>query len=1008
MKTNLYKSALPRDSGVFLKIMVMITALLCSQLIVYGQPTQTVPVDGATNVAIPVQLQWTTSSTQGVDVEMYECTELIPNTPNTVDLSAYELICSATIGNNLEDLSGITYNEETNTLFIVRNSTGAETIYETTLSGELLRTITLSDEFYDTEGIVHLGGTIYAVTEERRGNIVIIDISTSPVSYTNSHVAELLNVLSSENNAGLEGVSYNPADNSIHTVKEGDLERNPRPWNEDRDYYSFIRHTSDVPSQTTTEPCDVLSSPFNNFIDLSGMHHLGLTDGLHHLGVAEHSMFLSHASRILLEIDENCNQISQLLLSAGGANGTLDNNINQPEGVTMDNNGNLYIVGEPNELYVFAKRTSNNPPLHHACGVNPNSSYDIPVQLLQPNTEYCWRIKNSDECVWSPFRSFTTPETICATTESFSTESRISNNIDDVEEREIGGTVSSTSTDLELVYDSGATGNQYVGLLFRNLNIPPEALITNAYIQFAVDEQNTETTFLNIAAHDADNAALFSTANYNVSNRILTCASVDWEPDEWNSVGDAGADQKTPDISYVVQEVVSRSGWSVNSNLAIIITGTGERTAESYDGDASDAPIIYVNYTTGTIVGDSDNDGVCDDEDTCPNQNDDLIGMPCDDGNVCTTGETYDMNCNCTGGTLVDSDNDGVCDVNDNCPGEDDDIIGTNCDDSDPCTTGDVYDSSCNCSGTFQDMDGDGVCDANDICLGDDNVDTDGDGVPDDCDNCDNDLEGTTCEDGDLCTTGETYDVNCNCTGGTVEDTDNDGICDEEDTCPDDPTNSCDIPYCEAQGNTEVIAYIESIQLNGGVNTSGDNGGYFDYTGTILARLSTNNNTIILKPKDKGNISTLTQNWGIWIDFNKDGDFDDVDEQVYVGTSPDSVTEVEGTFDALPGTGTTTMRVVMTRAPVTPCGSFSNGEVEDYKILLSTDCEENLTIYNFDVSGSYDASNFTKTDDTSGASVIVNTNEHLELSGGNRVRLNNGFSVTSGASLRADNEDCSQ
>lgn len=42
---------------------------------------------------------------------------------------------------------------------------------------------------------------------------------------------------------------------------------------------------------------------------------------------------------------------------------------------------------------------------------------------------------------------------------------------------------------------------------------------------------------------------------------------------------------------------------------------------------------------------------------------------------------------------------------------------------------------------------------------------------------------GSTCDDGDDCTTGDVYDTDCNC-AGRIEDGDNDGICDEQDICP--------------------------------------------------------------------------------------------------------------------------------------------------------------------------------------------------------------------------------
>ncbi|NNF35449.1 MAG: hypothetical protein HKN68_15170 [Saprospiraceae bacterium] len=78
----------------------------------------------------------------------------------------------------------------------------------------------------------------------------------------------------------------------------------------------------------------------------------------------------------------------------------------------------------------------------------------------------------------------------------------------------------------------------------------------------------------------------------------------------------------------------------------------------------------------------------------------------------------------------------GYVDNNLDCNPNDGNIYpGGSCNDGEVCTTNDTYDANCNCSGTFQDSDGDGVCDANDVCPGgDDNIDSDGDGTPDFCD----------------------------------------------------------------------------------------------------------------------------------------------------------------------------------------------------------------------------------------------------------------------------------
>lgn len=58
---------------------------------------------------------------------------------------------------------------------------------------------------------------------------------------------------------------------------------------------------------------------------------------------------------------------------------------------------------------------------------------------------------------------------------------------------------------------------------------------------------------------------------------------------------------------------------------------------------------INVNFC-GEATADTDNDGVCDQLDACPDFDDSLIGTPCDDGNPNTIRETYTMDCNCAGG----------------------------------------------------------------------------------------------------------------------------------------------------------------------------------------------------------------------------------------------------------------------------------------------------------------------------------------------------------------------
>ena len=172
--------------------------------------------------------------------------------------------------------------------------------------------------------------------------------------------------------------------------------------------------------------------------------------------------------------------------------------------------------------------------------------------------------------------------------------SRVSSSSDDAEQQ--GGPADLTSSDLELATDP-SLGSQIIGMRFNGLNIPQGAVITNAYIQFTVDETaNDNPCVINIYGQAADNAETFLAASANISSRPRTNAATIWPPQAWLSIGDAGAAQQTPDISSIIQEIVNRSGYASTSSIAIIMDGTGRRTAESFNGSPTQAPELCVSY----------------------------------------------------------------------------------------------------------------------------------------------------------------------------------------------------------------------------------------------------------------------------------------------------------------------------------------------------------------------------------------------------------------------------
>ncbi len=173
---------------------------------------------------------------------------------------------------------------------------------------------------------------------------------------------------------------------------------------------------------------------------------------------------------------------------------------------------------------------------------------------------------------------------------------RVSASSDDAEENTTTGKVNRGSSDLELV-DQGSLF-QLVGMRFNGLNIPQSATITSAFIQFQADEIHSGTTSLTIEGQATDNAQTFTNVTANISSRDRTNAAVNWDPVPWTTVGEAGSDQQTPDITSVIQEIVDRSGWTTGNSLVILISGSGRRAAESFNGDRVGAPLLRVTFET--------------------------------------------------------------------------------------------------------------------------------------------------------------------------------------------------------------------------------------------------------------------------------------------------------------------------------------------------------------------------------------------------------------------------
>lgn len=152
------------------------------------------------------------------------------------------------------------------------------------------------------------------------------------------------------------------------------------------------------------------------------------------------------------------------------------------------------------------------------------------------------------------------------------------------------------------------------------------------------------------------------------------------------------------------------------------------------------------------------------------------------------------------------------------------------------------------------------------------------------------------------------------------------------------------VSYCDVSYSGSLAdRYINNFSTTGGSTNITNNGtgeetdGYEDYTAMNVTQLP--GNTVNFSVAGDG---TGTYGYAIWVDWNKDGDFDDANEEVYMSSS--YATSASGSFTVPTGViaGSTRMRVMADYYDSTPelCHSDDATAVEDYTFIIDAlpDC----------------------------------------------------------------------
>jgi len=226
--------------------------------------------------------------------------------------------------------------------------------------------------------------------------------------------------------------------------------------------------------------------------------------------------------------------------------------------------------------------------------LNPDGSFDY-----EPDADF----NGTDQFIYEMCSGeIVLDTTINTTIKSYS--GQVISGSDDVEEDLTNGTISAGSGDLDLLTDSPQTFAA-IGIRIPNISVPSDVVIMSAYLQFTADEGQSVETNLSIDAEKIGNAPSLDNTPYSISSKLRTNANVAWNVEEWTT----GNTYNSADISTVIQELIDGGDWADGNAMTFILEGTGTRTAESYDGNPTQAPRLVINYeqidTIITVISDN-------------------------------------------------------------------------------------------------------------------------------------------------------------------------------------------------------------------------------------------------------------------------------------------------------------------------------------------------------------------------------------------------------------------
>lgn len=266
-----------------------------------------------------------------------------------IDLSTYGLVgrhalpshfdtpSQAPPGSELAtEVSAITYDEDTDTLFVVGDE--GTSIVQVSKTGALIDSMTLTG-FADTEGITSIGGGMFVLSEERLRNAV--QVTYAGGTTLDRSAGQVVNLGSTVGNIGLEGIAYDPLTDAAPGLGFiGVKESGPLGIFQSTIDFAAGTSTNGGPSSDPTNLFDPALVGTSDLSDVYPLSQMPSIDG----GENPHLLVISQESGRVVNIDRNGTIANQLDIVDAAA--PLAVPAQTMEGVALDSDHVMYTTSE--------------------------------------------------------------------------------------------------------------------------------------------------------------------------------------------------------------------------------------------------------------------------------------------------------------------------------------------------------------------------------------------------------------------------------------------------------------------------------------------------------------------------------------------------------------------------------------------------------------------------------------------------------------------------------------